>query len=210
MTARHYLLSYGTMGDLGRATAAPPLVCARGDEVVLRSPRGLELAVVLCEARAGSDRLLGGDGGEVVRLATPEDRRTAASLRQRGERLFADARRTAADLGLPLEILDVEVLLDGQHAILHHLRAGECDPRELMDRLAERHQLLVSLRDVALPPGAAEEEDHLHVGCGAENCGAGGCGSCSSGNCSSCGSRSRTVGCPPVADVPGRVPVFST
>jgi hypothetical protein len=179
--------------------------------VVLRGARGLELAVVLCEAGPGHEHLLGGPEGEVLRLATPDDYRTAGRMRQRGERLFADARQTAGALGLPLEILDVEILLDGRNAVLHHLRLGECDPRELMDRLAERHQLLVSLRDVALPPGAAEEES-LHVSCGAENCGGGNCGSCSSGNCASCGSHGRAAA--PVADTPGsppgRVPVFST
>jgi hypothetical protein len=212
MSERHYLVSYGTMGDLGRAGAVPPLVCARGDEVVLRGPRGLELATVLCEAGPGHEQLLGGAAGEVLRLATPEDRRTVERMRQRGERLFADARQTAAALGLPLEILDVEVLLDGRHAVLHHLRLGECDPRDLMDRLGDRHQLLVSLRDVALPPGATAEEEPLHIGCGAENCGAGGCGSCSSGNCSSCGSRGRAANpaTPPVEAPSGRVPVFST
>src|SRR5438128_1848999 len=108
MTDREYLLNYGTMGDLGRGRAAAALVCGRGDPVVLQSPRGLELGVVLCEARPGHVRLLGHVGcGEILRRATPEDQRTAERLRRRGEELFADARRTASTLGLPLEILDV-------------------------------------------------------------------------------------------------------
>jgi hypothetical protein len=212
MTEREYLLSYGTMGDLARASAG--FDCARGDEMVLRSPRGLELGVVLCASGPGHVRLLSSVGcGEVVRHATPEDGHTAERMRRRGEHLFADARQTAAQLGLPLEILDVEVLLDGRHAILHHLRAGACDPRELMDRLAERHGLLVSFRDLALPPDVAPtEEEHAHEGCGAEGCGSGGCGTCSSGKCATCSSQ-RTPSPTPASltpDLHGRVPVFST
>src|SRR5437764_7502899 len=110
MADREYLLNYGKMGDLGRFRAPAPLVCRRGEEVLVRSPRGLELGVVLCEAGPGHLRLLGAVGsGELLRPATAEDLHAAAATRQRGERLFADARQAAAELGLSLEILDVEV-----------------------------------------------------------------------------------------------------
>ena len=48
-----YLLSYGTAGDFGRFRPTRPLTCRRGDRAVVRSARGLELGVVLCEAQPG-------------------------------------------------------------------------------------------------------------------------------------------------------------
>jgi len=214
---REYLVSYGNAGDFGRFRA--PSLLRRGDPVVVRSPRGLELGSVLCPAGPGHARLLAQVAvGELLRVAGPEDWNSAERLRKRGQALFADARQTAADLGLPLEILDVEVLLDGRQAVLYHLKATDCDPRELMDRLSERHRLLISLRDLALPAEVHEPAtDHDLAGCGAEgcgsgSCGSGGCGSCGAGGCATCGSHSAARFVPPPAaePAPGRVPLFST
>jgi uncharacterized membrane protein len=88
-------------------------------------------------------------------------------------------------------LLDVEILLDAQQGIVQHLRWGECDYGPFVQALAERHGLVLSVENLALPsePAAAEEESH--GGCGQPNCGrvsGSGCTSCASGGgCSSCG-----------------------
>jgi PSP1 C-terminal conserved region len=201
-----YLLSYGAAGDFGRFRAPATLTCRRGESLVVRSPRGLELGVVLCAAEQGHVRLLEQAAvGEVLRPASAEDRRAADQMRERGHRLFADARQVAAEFALPLEILDAEVLLDGRQAVLYYLKAADADPRPLLDRLADRHHLLVSLCDLAVPPDPEEED---LASCGSGNCGSGGCGSggCSSGKCATCPSHAH----PAPAEVPQRVPLFST
>jgi hypothetical protein len=188
MDDREYLLSYGNAGDFGRFQSAQRLPCRRGDRLVVQSHRGLEIGAVMCLATEGHGRLLKDKYvGRILRAATPEDEHSAQRMLRRGHQLFEDGRRLAANLDLPLEIIDAEVLLDGRQAILHYLRWMECDPRPLMDPLADAYQLLVTLHDLALP-ASVEDED---AGCGAGNCGSGttGCGSCTSGNCSSCGSR---------------------
>src|SRR5438128_1564611 len=129
-----YLLSYGGAGDFGRFQAPAGLTCRRGESLVIRSPRGLELGVVLCEAGRGHVQLLQNAGaGDIVRPASPADRQTAAQMRERGHRLVADARGLAAELALPLEILDADVLLDGLQAIVYYLKAADADPRTLLD-----------------------------------------------------------------------------
>ena len=103
---------------------------------------------------------------------------------ERGRRLFDDARRLAAELGLPLEILDVEVLLDGHQVTLFFLRAADCDERPLVSALSKKYEVLVSLRDLALPAGASA--------CGKPDCkqDSGGCTTCTTGGCSTgCGSK---------------------
>jgi hypothetical protein len=68
--------------------------------------------------------------------------------------------------------------------VLHYLRRGDCDPRALLDQLAQQYRLLITLHDLALPAAEPVERGT----CGTEGCGAGsgGCASCSAGACSSC------------------------
>jgi cell fate regulator YaaT (PSP1 superfamily) len=185
MSVHDYLVSYGRSGDFGRFHADQSL--RRGDAVVLRSERGLELGTVLCPAAPGHAPYLARTAvGEVLRLATEEDQQTLQRQTELADRIFADGRRLAGELGLPLEILDVEVLLEGRQVVLHHLRPPECDPRALVSTLSRSHNVTVLLQNLALPQ-ELHEESH---GCGKPGCGsgAGGCSSCGSGGgCSTCG-----------------------
>src|SRR5439155_26944641 len=182
-----YLLSYGNAGDFGRFRCAPPLACDRGERVVVRSPRGQELGVVMWPANSGHSRLLADQFvGQILRLATEADLLLAERMTQRAQKLFEDGRRLLCELALPMEILDVEVLLDGRQAVVHYLRWADCDPRPLMDPLSQRYHVLITLHDLALPSPEETEEHAEDASCGAGGCGAGGCGSCSAGNCASC------------------------
>src|SRR5262249_23626681 len=105
-------------------------------------------------------------------------------MQKRSHLLFDDARRSAAELFLPLEVIDAEILLDGRNAVVHYLRWAECDPRPLLDRLASTYHILASLHDMRLAAPPPEEE--AHAACGASSCGTGGCGSCRGGSCSAC------------------------
>src|SRR5207247_1382953 len=125
--------------------------------------------------------------GELLRTATEEDERAADRGRSLGRRVFEDARRLALELSLPLEILDVEVLLDGQRAIVHHLRTVECDYRSLVSALSRQHDVLISMENLALPAPVGASG-----GCGKPDCGkeggGGGCTDCGSGGGCSSGS----------------------
>src|SRR5438132_669878 len=113
MDLPEYLVSHGNAGAIGRFVPTEPLSCSRGDRVVVRTSNGLELGVVLCAANPLHAALLeNSERGELLRLATAEDDKIAAGVRVRAEQLFQDARSLAGALGLPLEILDVEIALD--------------------------------------------------------------------------------------------------
>jgi cell fate regulator YaaT (PSP1 superfamily) len=186
-----YLVSYGCTGDFGRFRPAQPICCRRGDRVVVRSHRGLELGEVLCPATPGHAHFLPNTTvGALLRLAGDPDEQAAEAQLRRGRQLCDDGRRLAGEMALPLEILDAEILLDGQQAIVQFLRWDECDFRPLVSTLSTRYEVQLAMYDLALPRDAgAEDEEH---GCGREGCGRaggkGGCSSCSSGGgCSSCG-----------------------
>jgi cell fate regulator YaaT (PSP1 superfamily) len=179
-----YLLSYGCAGDFGRFRAAAPLALRRGEQVVVRSGRGMEVGRVLRPATARHATFLPNTTvGRLLRRLTPADEAAAVRLAARGRELFARGRALVAELGLPMELLDAEVLLDGENAALHVVRFADCDVRDLVSALSREAAAQVHLIDLGGP--AAEEHDEH--GCG--RCGsAGGCGSCGSGGCGSCGS----------------------
>jgi cell fate regulator YaaT (PSP1 superfamily) len=187
MDPTEYLVSYGQAGEIGRFRTVAPLSCQRGDRVVIRVPHGLEIGVVRCAATARHAQLLDNSlVGELLRRATAEDEAIARGIGERSQQLFADARQLAAELGLPLEIVDVAVALDGHHVTLYYLRWAEGDERPLVSALSKRYELLVAMRDLALPEGASA--------CGRPDCGNRACSSCSTGGCATgCGSKAMTA-----------------
>jgi hypothetical protein len=205
-----YLLSYGNAGEFGRFGSLEPLLCRRGDRVVVRSQRGQELGTVMRPASPGHSRLLADQFvGQILRLATDGDLQLAERMQQRGQRLFEDGRRLVREFDLPMDLLDVEVLLDGRQGVIHYLRWAECDPRPLMDRLSQRYRLLITLHDLALPSSEEDEEHPEPASCGAGGCGSGGCGSCGGGNCDSCVSQRAKAGQPP-SDAPQAQPAIAS
>jgi hypothetical protein len=184
-----YLVGYGLSGEFGRFRPVAPLSCGRGDRVVVRTHRGIEAGHVLRAAAPGHARFLPNTSvGQLLRPFGPADADAETVLRPRGCAVWERANELADELGLRLEVLDVEVLLDGEHAVLHHLRAGGCDVRPFVSTLAREFGLHVLLEDLNGAGGAAfvDEPDEGGHGCG--DCGSrgGGCGSCGGGACGSC------------------------
>ena len=198
MSSPEYLLNYGALGDFGRFSAVTPLACRRGQRAVVRGPRGVEMATVLGEARPGHAAFLPDTTvGQLLRLATPHDEDEERRCRERGGLLLDEARKRAAESALPLEALDVEYLLDGEHAVLHYVRWDDFDPRPFVSGLSRQFAVRLTLEDLTNAGAAGHheaEQEHGH-GCGRPGCGSesgGGCGSegggCGTGGgCSTCG-----------------------
>jgi hypothetical protein len=177
MSDRDYLVSYGQGGFLGRFRAAADY--GRDDRVVVRSPRGVEIATVLGTAPNGQMALEA--GGEILRSATNDDEAAAANSRDQVVTILDDAHKSAEARGLPLLFLDGEILLDGRDAILQAVHWADCDATPLFEELSRRHGLLVKLADLTTTPKAGGCST-----CGAEKQGCDSCGTggCSSGSCS--------------------------
>jgi cell fate regulator YaaT (PSP1 superfamily) len=179
-----YLLSYGLLGDFGRFRPTRPLLGRRGDRAVIRTHRGLEIGEVLCEARPRHAHFLPNNTlGALLRLSTAEDECRAEELFPQALDFADEAALKARTLGLPLAVLDAELLLDGEHAVLHLVRWEECDIRPLVSGLSMQFSLHVLLQDLT----RAEAHEHECGSCGSD----GGCGDCGSGGggCGSCGEK---------------------
>src|SRR5438067_417262 len=159
MSVIEYLVSYGRAGDFGRFRPAQPLALRRGDRVIIRGEQGLEIGEVMCPATAGHGHYLSRTAvGELLRRATPADVAAAQRLAERSDEIFQYARARAAELGLPLEVIDVELALDGSQAVVYHLRREECDYRPLVSSVSKAFELLVTVQNLALPAAIDEEE----------------------------------------------------
>jgi len=177
----HSLIRYGRLGYVG--PFASELALSRGDHVVVRSPRGMELGEVLIATTHPATS----EDGVVVRVATLIDEADAHGLEARGRGLLASA--TELPSGLPLSFVDVEVTLDGT-AILHALAWEACDATPVLDELAARFGLAVRLLNLSSAPGGSDPT--IHTGCGEEGCGKGsGCSTCGTGGGCSTGSCTR-------------------
>ena len=177
-----YLISYGTLGDFGRFRPVRLLECRRGSRAVVRTHRGIELGEVLREAQPGHAHFLPNTTvGTLLRTATDADEQTAAALTGRAAEFCEQAETLASSLGLPLAVLDSEMLLDGEHAVLHFVRWEDCDIRPLVSGLSKAFGMHVLLQDLT-----AQQHTEGCDSCG--SCGSGGCGDCGSGGCGTCGS----------------------
>lgn len=170
-----YVVQYGRLGYVGRFSGEA--VAARGDRVLIRSPRGLEVGTVLGAARfsAGLDTI-----GELLGPAGVEPDST------RAEDVLAAAEELLGDL--PLTLVDAEPLLET--VILHAIPWAACDADPLLATLSGRFGLPVRLLDLSRTPTTVdppEPKTSCGPGCGTKSGGCGSCGTgggCSTGSCS--------------------------
>ncbi len=184
-----FIVSHGKSGVLGVFTAAEAMPLRRGQRVIVQTGRGIEIGTVLSPATLRQARLLGAvSSGQLLRLANDADEARRGGLALLEQQLFDAARAHAQSASLGLEILDVDLLFDGQQAVVQFV-GSDADTENLAHALEERFTLTVRLENLATP---AAPQEHDHGGCDKPDCGktaGGGCTTCSSGGgCSSCGS----------------------
>jgi hypothetical protein len=209
-----YLVRYGLMGHVGRFSLDPASdqVPQRGHTVVIRTDRGLEIGEVLgrlatsVSPRPAKNEIA--DGGEdrdptrppdpdrpgLLRMAGQEDLERARRSETLRNEQFAVCRRLLEEGGWPLDLLDVEPLLDLSTTVLHVLGPHDLDLALLRARFRSVSNFDIVFESVGSEPSfehvAATDQPRAGAGrCGDCDCGEGGCGSASGG---SSGSRPAT------------------
>lgn len=160
------------MGTLGRFGSADALCYPRGERVIVRTVRGLEIGEVLLspEEESADSR-----DGTIVRAMTSEDELLEQRLLKHRHEAYEHCACRVAELGLPVMLMDVEHLFDGSTLLFYFLGEETPEVQNLMKELAEEYDTRVQFDKFA---------ETLNEGCGpgcgteeAEN----GCGSCDSG-----------------------------
>ncbi len=187
-----YLVQYGRSAFVGRFVSRGA-VAARGDAVLVRTPRGLECGEVLDSgASKYTSQLDPAAGGELLERFEHSHFDDV----QFEDEMLSTATELAGDM--PLSVVDVEILYDRSAAILHVLAWDHCDADALCERLAKRFQLPVRLLDLSRVPIAVDPPEKTSCdkpGCGTSG---GGCSSCGTGG--GCGTKSCSSGAVKSAD----------
>jgi len=195
------LVRYGLAGRVGwfAVDAGLGAQVERGQAVVIRSGRGTELGEILVVAGAsdepGRRRAAEDSIGRfrIIRPAAADDLALVREAERLREARFDDCRRIVGEAGWPMELIDVEPLLD-LTTVLHYFGGDGLDLGPVRARFRAVCDFDVDFEDLAAasaaPAEPAPEPAARKGGCGDCDCGAGGCStradSAHSG-CSGCG-----------------------
>jgi cell fate regulator YaaT (PSP1 superfamily) len=145
-----YITRHGAMRFLGEFTAEDALYL-RGDSVVVRSDRGLEVGEILCEASQRAVELIAEPTtGQVVRRMTEEDHAERERIRQAELAEFDTCNRFIGHRKLQMELVDVEHLFGGERIVFYFLAEKRVDFRELVKDLAREYRTRIEMRQIGV------------------------------------------------------------
>src|SRR6478736_7634061 len=145
--AHTYLIRYGSMGRVGKFTA-DSAGYGRGQTVVVRSERGTELGEVLVAISSPLPGALPTASARLLRAAGPDDLERARLAESYRSDRFALCQKVFQDGVWPLELVDVEPLLDDRRTVLHYLGPHRLDTAGLLSAFRSSYDLDVMLEPV--------------------------------------------------------------
>lgn len=147
-----YVVRFGMMRQVAEFGVKQDDVYARGAQVIVRSPRGLEWGEVLCEATERTREYLGGQDpvGRVMRQANPDDERIRDELWRKEQDAFLIARELVEEHKLAMQLVDVEHLFGGEKLTFYYVSEARIDFRELVKSMAKRFNLRIELRQMGI------------------------------------------------------------
>ncbi len=165
---------------------APGARLTRGEEVVCRTPRGIELGEVLTDEITVT-RSPESDGrietAKFIRRSRYEDRYLLDKLEELSSEANEACKRYLKEQDSPDVLLEVEPLLDGRTLYFHFLGEPTRETEEIIDRLAKEYQTSVAksrfaeILEKGCGPGCGTKEKS---GCGTSS----GCAVCAiAGGC---------------------------
>ncbi len=132
-----YVVRYGRMRFLGECTGLADLDHSRGQQVVIRSDRGTELGEVLCVASDRTAKFLPNPvQGEILRLATAEDREQEVRMSEDRKKFFNTCQELIAKRRLQMDLVDLEIIQGRERVVFYYLAEKRVDFRELVKDLA--------------------------------------------------------------------------
>jgi len=141
----------------------------RGDQVVVRSERGLEIGDVLAVADDRTRSMIQNPGhGAILRVASDEDRLEQQRLNEGARQEFDTCKRLIQERELPMQLADVEHLFGGEKVIFYFLSDGRVDFRDLVKDLAREYQTRIEMRQIGVRDEAKLKADFGD--CGKEVC----------------------------------------
>jgi cell fate regulator YaaT (PSP1 superfamily) len=167
--ATKFLVRYGSVPEVARFVCPGAEQPERGEQVVVRTHRGLQLGQVLNPIPQSSPEQEDEDSDfEIVRRATPEDETIARESQTRCEGEFYEWCRRILLWNLPLELIDLERTLDGDKLILYVLTERGPATTNLALQAAAEGLGLIEVQPVS---ATGLEPVEKGGGCGSGDCG---------------------------------------
>lgn len=146
-----YVVRFGSMRTLGVMGVRGRDEYRRGQDVVVRSNRGLELGSVLCEATDDAlSHLDDPPAGQILRLMTTDDQNEARHLESQKPAKLDACRRLIAESGLAMQLVDLEHLFGGERIVVYFLSEDRIDFRDLVKSLAAEFQTRIEMRQIGV------------------------------------------------------------
>lgn len=146
-----YIVRYGSMRNLAVATARENNGLCRGAQVIVRTPRGLEVADLLCEATDDAvARLPDSTPVQILRTMTSQDSLEWDHIRSKERQEFEICKKHVQELNLAMELVDIEHIFGGERIVVYYLAEQRVDFRELVKRLAAELQTRIEMRQIGV------------------------------------------------------------
>lgn len=146
-----YVVRFGAMRTLGVMSARAKDEFVRGDQVVIRTTRGLEIGQVLCEATEDALSYLDqAPSGHILRGMTPQDANEVRHLDSAKAEKIRSCRELIAQSGLPMKLVEIEQVFGGERIVVYFLSEDRIDFRDLVKSLAAQLQTRVEMRQIGV------------------------------------------------------------
>lgn len=123
----------------------------RGEDALVRTERGLELAQLLCPATPQAVALIvEPTRGRIVRALSEHDRAERTRLRALEANELETCTRFVQQRRLQMELVDVEHLFGGERIVFYFLAEKRVDFRELVKDLAREYQTRIEMRQIGV------------------------------------------------------------
>ena len=146
-----YIVRYGALRFLGVFTDADGNQYQRGEEVIVRTERGLETGEVLCDScQDVVERIRDPAEGQILRQMTPEDTHEARQIKEQADHEMEVCQQFVDKLSLQMQLVDAEHIFGGERIVVYYLAENRVDFRELVRMLAGEFQTRIEMRQIGV------------------------------------------------------------
>lgn len=147
-----YIARYGAMRLLGVFSFSDHTPLRHGNRVILRTNRGQESGVVLCDATPATLERLKCELIEdrIIRLMTPEDEAEHRRIQAGEKGEFVRCRNIIRQMNITMDLVRIEHIFGGERIIVYYVAEGRVDFRELVKVLAAEFQTRIEMRQIGV------------------------------------------------------------
>ena len=146
-----YVVRYGRMRFLGEYNGLEGQEHPRGQRVVVRSDRGIEMGEVLCPVSDRTKPFMPDQiHGEILRPATAEDNEQEARIALDRDSYFNICLEFVAKRRLQMDLVDLEIIYGRERIVFYYLAEKRVDFRDLVKDLARSFRTRIEMRQIGV------------------------------------------------------------